>query len=888
MTFFVWLLVAFLTLTGSAHAGPLVAAIGAFASTTLGGFIVKAVVGIALSIGASLLKGLFTKKQEGAKDPGTSLDLKVGGDNPLFFPLGKAATAGVRVYCGTWTAGATPNEYAVDVIAVSAIPLASANFSVWFNDQKVTVLTGATKQPQGWPIAEYRKNGIDYAWVDFHDGKQTTVDPYLKAKFGAHPTYPWQDDMIGRGVAYLTFTGRYQSNGLWAGGFPTLTVEVDSIPLYDIRKDSTAGGSGSHRWNNPATWEASNNNMVRAYNVARGIYYNDEWVYGGQNWPAFRLPVASWMAGQNACDLEIDDEPQFHGGGVVECDVEAASSLEELLRGASGLIAEIGGVYKIRIGQPGAAVYSFTDDNIIITREQGYDPFPGLEETYNIIRLTYTEPAEKWSNKESPERRDAAMIASDDNRELPMSVDLPWTLSNPTVQRIGLTALLNGRRFRRHQHYLPPEAWLLEPLDVVSWTSEHNGYANKLFDLEQISGESTLLQGITIRENDPSDYDWDPDTDKLPYETIPLSPNFPAPQPMMGWQVFPAVLKDNDGEERRPSIQVAYAGELTDVVRVRVQVRLDGETAVVFDGEVPYDATLLNPSVILQGQFLPNTDYQARGILIPFTDRETEWSDWLDVTTPNVLLTDKDIYLPGVLDGINEAISDNTKWIRDGVRQTILEQQRIARLTIDQDFGTYTDRQVLRTELTSVQQGVTASYTNAIVVATGPNSALALRIEELEVYVNDTVASAIASLSAEIDDQGNALSQAITALSAATDSGDTATANFRMTASAGPSGIAARIAMEARAGGSGSFRSAGLFLDVPVSTSDPSRVMILADQFVVADPDDSTNTSFPLVFQDGEITLNVANIGTVNSGLITNPGGKMNIDINNGFIEIFD
>lgn len=877
-------IVALLTFTETAQAGPVVAAISAFASTAIGGFIVKAVVGLALSVGASLLKGL-NKKKTTAKDPGTSLNLKVGGDNPLFFPLGRAATAGVRIYCGTWADGKTPNEYAVDVIAVSALKLASSTFGLWLNDQKVTVLTGETKTAMGWPIAEYRRGGKDYAWIDFFDGSQTTSNAYLLSKFGSHPDYPWTSDMIGRGVAYGVFTARYQNNGLWAGGFPSLTFEISSIPLYDVRKDSSVGGSGSHRWNNPATWEASNNNMTRAYNVMRGIYYGSEWVYGGQNWPAFRLPVASWMAGMNACDVSVGGEPQFHGGGVIECDVEIASSIEELLRGASGLIAEIGGIYKIRIGAPGAPVYAFTDDNLLVTREQGYSPFPGLEDTHNIIRLTYTEPTEKWANKESPERRDATMIASDDNRELPMSVDLPWTLSNLTAQRIGAAALKNGRRFRRHQHYLPPEAWLLEPLDVVSWSSAHNGYINKTFDLEQITGESTLMQGVTIRENDPTDYDWNPETDELDYEVIPLIPSFPAPQPMMGWQVFPAILKDNDGEDRRPSIEVHFAGELTDVARVRIQVRLEGDTAIMFDGEVPYDPTLLNPSVILQGQFLPTTDYEARGILVPFTDRQTEWSEWLSVTTPTVLLTDKDIYLPGVLDGVNQFISDATLWVRDGVRQTILEQQRIARLTIDQDFGDYTDRQSLRTELVSVQEGVTASYRNDIVVATGPNSALSLRIEELNVYVNDVVATAISTLSAEIDAQGSALSQAITALSAANVAGDVATANFRMTASAGTGGVAARIAMEARAGGAGDFRSAGLFIDVPEDTGDPSRVVILADQFVVSDG--ATNSN-PLIFQGGELTLNVANIGTVNTGVLQSPNGKMIITLTTGTIEIFD
>ncbi|MGK3946306.1 hypothetical protein ABK046_49130, partial [Streptomyces caeruleatus] len=37
-----------------------------------------------------------------------------------------------------------------------------------------------------------------------------------------------------------------------------LLFEVDGAPLYDPRKDSTVGGSGSHRINDIATWEYTN------------------------------------------------------------------------------------------------------------------------------------------------------------------------------------------------------------------------------------------------------------------------------------------------------------------------------------------------------------------------------------------------------------------------------------------------------------------------------------------------------------------------------------------------------------------------------------------------------------------------------------------------------
>lgn len=768
----IWFLVAWLTVT-PAYAGPLIAAIAAFASTAIGGIIVNAALGIALSIGSSLLSSLFKKP---GRDPGTAVQLRVGGANPLIFPLGESSTAGVRVYYGTWQeSNRTPNEFVVDVIAVSAIPVPGGVVEYWLNDQKVTLDTSGTKPAQGWPVIEFRKDGRDHAWLDFHDGTQTTVNPYLVSKFGGHPNYPWQNDMIGRGVAYVTLTCRYNKDGLWQSGFPNLLVGLSSIPLYDPRLDSTNGGSGPHRWGEFDTYEPSNNAMVRAYNIARGIYFEDEWVYGGQNWPAMRLPVSSWMAGMNACDLLVDGDPQFHGGGIVECDIEIAKTLEELLRSASGLIAEVGGSYKIRIGAPGAPVMSFNDSNIVVTREQGYDPFPGLEDTYNIVRILYTEKEERWSTKESPERRDEAAIISDDNREFPMQVTLPWVTDNITAQRIGKTALENGRRFRRHSMYQAPLFWLIEPLDVVAWTSAHNQYTAKEFDIEQISGSSSMMQAIVIRENDPSDYNWNPLEDLLPYEIIPIVPIITPSQPVTGWQVFPAIIYDDVGRERRPSIEVRFDGNLTDISNVRIQVRLATGGAAFWDNTIPYPAEPVSiASTILNGDFPPNVTCEVRAKFVPISDRDTSWTAWLPVTTPNVRLVPGEDFDPyeGVIDfeNLEPSIREWQDWVGRGVREIQRRFEEFEIWTSDQDLGNEYDRQQIRQQLTATYENARAEWKYDVDVVAAENFALSQRVETLNSELINQAgqiaanSSAVNVLQTQVTAQGNEITALSTSL----------------------------------------------------------------------------------------------------------------------------
>lgn len=907
----IWLL----ALTASAHSAPLIGLITAFASTTLGGIIVNAAIGIALSIGSSLLQSLFSKKSQ-SRDPGTTVQLRVGGANPFMFPAGRTATAGVRAYYGVWSEGGTPNEYMTDVVMVSALPLSGGITGLYLNDQKVTIRTDLPKDAMGWPIQEYFKNGKYYAWIDTFDGNQTTANPFLRSKFGTHPNYPWNEDMIGRGVAYVTLTCRYDKDGLWSSGYPSMLIEIPSVPLYDVRKDSTAGGSGPHRWGVVSTYEPSNNAMVRAYNVARGFYFGTEWVYGGQNWPAYRLPASSWMAAMNACDIVVGGEPQFHGGGMIECDIEVATALEELLRSASGLIAEIGGQYKVRVGAPGAPVMGFTDANIIVTREQGYAPFPGLESTYNIARITYTEPGERWSTKESPERRDETAIVSDDGRELPFNVDLPWVLTNLTAQRIAKTALDNGRRFRRHSMYQAPLFWLIEPLDVVAWTSAHNQYVAKEFDVEQISGNSAMMQSIIIRENDPSDYAWNPLIDPLPYQIIPVVPDVVPPQPVTGWQVFPAIIKDETGRDRRPSIEVRFDGALTDIDRVRVQVRIEGTSSLIWDNTVVYPATpTTTAAIILNGDFPPNVACQVRGRFIPYTDRDTEWTDWLDVTTPNVKLVPNVDFDPydGVtgFENLDDDLLGYQDWLGSGRREIERRLEEFDLWISDQDLGNAYDRQKIREQLTATYENSTAEWKFAVDVVATETTAVAQRVETLTATVNDNysqyqstvvtqatinsaftaslnslsatvfdpltglpaTATAVNGLSAEvsvIDGILVAQAEAITSLSAATDPSLTTTANFRMSVVTGPAGYA-RIGAEGRSGGAGAWRTAGWYIDVPNNPVLPTRFAVQADQFVVTT--NATNAGVnPMIWEGGTLYLSAlrAKWANIDNVVVTN------------------
>ncbi|MBB3607354.1 phage tail protein [Rhizobium sp. BK602] len=633
----------------AAHAEPISLAISAISGfLTSIGAIGKLVLTVALNVGLSLIEKALAKKEQ-PRQAGTKLEISMGDDHPMSFVMGSYATAGRRKYAGTWGEdGKTPNAYFTDVIEIGSLPNHAGErglTSVWIDDQEVGVLWEEPHPDgRGFPVAQYRVGSKDYLWIRFLDGTQSAPDAFLTAKFGSEPDRPWKSTMIGLGCQIVILTARYNTDLF--SGVPAGLYQPHPVRLYDLRKDSSVGGSGVHRWTDPSTWEASSNPAVMIYNLARGVYYGSEWVYGGQNIAAFCLPAASWMAAANACDAPVTldggaSEPAFRAGYDIQCDQQPLDVISELLKGCNGRMAEVGGIFKMLVGAPGGAVYSFSDDDIIVTEEQDYQPFPTLSDTYNAIEATYPEPTEKWATKDAPGRYNTDLETEDGNRRLPAQIELPAVPFANQVQRVGLAMIQDYRRFRVHQISLPPDAYPLEPNDVVSWSSARNGYAEKKFLVVKVEPQPNFLVVVTLKEVDPADYDWHSGL-QLPTATGWIGPITPPSQPMTGWAVEPATVKDAGGIDRRPAIKISCAADMDDVERVWVQVRLKETSDVVFDSDsTRYQSPF---SWIISGQWmLPDTDYEVRGRYIPKSTRATDWSTWLTVKTPNILISTADV-----------------------------------------------------------------------------------------------------------------------------------------------------------------------------------------------------------------------------------------------------
>lgn len=652
-------------------------ALGLSAGTTFA--VIGAFQQLAASVALSALGRALAGRPKAPRPAGITSEVRVGEDAPASFLIGRHATAGDLLNATTHDHDEDddPNELVTIVVELSDWPQALRRVMV--NGEWVSL--GATADPMlGRPVPKYRRKGRDYLWIKYFDGTQTAVDPGLVEIF-AESGRPWESDMVGLGVTYAAITAKY--NPKLHRGIPEVIFELEGIRLYDPRRDTTAGGSGPQRWANQATWSAAgdvanDNPIVQVYNLMLGIRdpVTDEYLVGTPDISQRDLPAAEWFAAMNACDAdavasEAGLQRAYQSGIEVRLadDYVRADTIEELLKACAGQVGEGGGRWSVRVGPPGAAVWSFTDDDVIVTSPEDLDPFPGLEQVFNGVTASYPEPSEGWAAKDAPRRVVSAYVAADGGRPQVAALQFPSVWRVAQVQRLMLSALKEQRRFRRHVTVLPPDARPIGLFDTVARTSVRNGYEAKAFTVDLVEDLADGCVAVSLREVDPSDYDFG-HGDFLPTDPgITVRPPTPVVPP--DFSVEPATVLDADGVGRRPAIRAHWNPNVV-ANGVRYRVRATGQPAQLTGGqdysdddleqdvlevwegeplevevgvvlEVGYFSSVALGTALITDGVLPATPYQV-AMRYDRPGADGPWSAWMAVTTPDTRLTAEDLH----------------------------------------------------------------------------------------------------------------------------------------------------------------------------------------------------------------------------------------------------
>lgn len=597
-------------------------------AASVAAYLTTTVASMALSAGIASLAGKPDVQSGGVTSDVTT----VGSNVPRSFILGKTMTGGhATTPPYVFDIDKDDRKYLSYVIDIADMPITAID-SYIIDGKEYTLLPKKNPGDAGFHHDDYLGQRVDGregdSFISFNDGRQTVTDPMLLRHFSTYPDYPIDNTFIFKNVAYAVATFKYSTKDTtrWSG-MPDIKFVCRGSRLYDPRKDSTNGGSGTHRWNNTANWEYSDNPIVQIYNILRGIE-----IIPGHYWglkaQASALPASYWFAAMNACDEMIDGRKRYTAGMEIITDQEPLKVIEELLKSASAKMSEVGGQYIISVGAPNIPSAHITDDIVIEDNPRNFTMNEGMSSIFNGVVSQYPAPNKLW------QIQDAVPLfmtewEKEDGRRLTQTINFPAVSDGRQVRQLMREFASDNRRQRQHTITLPPSYLGLNPLDTISWTSEKNGYSLKLFEVTSVAIDpQTLALAVHLRERDPKDYDPVLVSDnQVPSIPVITEENY-SQVGVPGFAVSPIMIKDSTNKPRIPGILITWDDEVSfKTVRYEIKETVSGVT--IKTGSVASEQGRTQ----VEGPILPSTAYLVRS---KSSKRNSVWSGWVSVTTGSV------------------------------------------------------------------------------------------------------------------------------------------------------------------------------------------------------------------------------------------------------------
>lgn len=352
-------------------------------------------------------------------------------------------------------------------------------------------------------------------WVYKHLGTAAqTVDPEMDLVFPV-----WDSDHRLRGCAYIVVAFNRDDEVFSQGAPNAVSAVVDGALMYDPRLDSTNGGSGSHRTDDPSTWEFSRNPALHTrWYLTGGSVVNDQstrLVRYGLRETDSRIDDAYVVAAANVCDESLSGAQTTPGGDESRyvCDLELSCGesrreiIDSILDTMAGTLINQHGKWRLYAGVYDTPTHSLTEVDIYGPIEcQDTDPH---SDRYNAVASTYIDAQKHWIEQTTPYRTDSSYETQDGGERLTVESDHRGATSFYQAQRLDEIKLRKSRMMRTIKivgalnllKVAPHETFTLS-LPRYAWVNRVFRCIERQFSFNDDAGRVT----ITARQEDAAVY----------------------------------------------------------------------------------------------------------------------------------------------------------------------------------------------------------------------------------------------------------------------------------------------------------------------------------------------------------------------------------------------
>lgn len=308
----------------------------------------------------------------------------------------------------------------------------------------------------------------------------------------------------GRACIYVRLT---HNSDLFASGIPNITAVVKGKKVYDPRTTSTA-------------WTANAALCLADYltDPIRGL---------GVDY-ASRIDETDLIAAANVCDENVTlagggTEDRYTMNGTFETSERPRDIIASMTGAMAGRASFIGGRWSIFAG-------AYTAPSITLTEADLRGPIRvssrlSRRELANGVKGTFVSPDNKWQASDFPPVTSSTGYTEDGDERLWRDIDLPFTTSAATAQRIARIELRKARQQISVQLQAKLTAYRLVPGDTVAITNTRLGWTAKAFEVTGLrfvaADDGSLGVDLTLRETASTVYDWTAATDEVDVDPAP-------------------------------------------------------------------------------------------------------------------------------------------------------------------------------------------------------------------------------------------------------------------------------------------------------------------------------------------------------------------------------
>ena len=322
----------------------------------------------------------------------------------------------------------------------------------------------------------------------------------------------WTSNHRLRGIAYLYITMDYDADA-FPNGIPNISAEVRGKKVLDFRTGSTAFSS------NPA---------LCVYD-----YLTDTKL--GLGISTDNLDTTSFTTMANLCDENVTlagggTEKRYTCNGVVYSNNTPMHILNSLLTSCLGVLSYSNGKFILKGGQYVSPSVTLDDDDF--TSAVVVESKRSRKDLFNTVKGIFRSSESNWQSTDYP-MVTSSTFTDADGESIYANIDLPYTSSSATCQRIAKISLFKNRQQIVISAQVKMTGFKLQVGDTVNITNARLGWTNKVFEVAEwnFTGNEALSITIVLNETSSAVYDWDADetsfeldNTSLPQATEVLAP----------------------------------------------------------------------------------------------------------------------------------------------------------------------------------------------------------------------------------------------------------------------------------------------------------------------------------------------------------------------------